>query len=92
MRHEIGNARLWQAVGGAPGHGASSLKIPCGFEDELGREAGINVTHRYHHVMELAVALRTYGILPRHLLTLLAGQGQEHGANVAKRPEATGWR
>jgi hypothetical protein len=68
------------------GAGASSLKIPCGFEDELGREAGINVTHRYHQVMELAVAMRTYGILPRHLLTLLAGQGQEHGANVAERP------
>jgi len=43
------------------------------YPDELGRGAGINVTYRFYHVMELAVALalRTQGILPLHLLTLL---------------------
>jgi hypothetical protein len=43
------------------------------YPDELGRGAGVNVTYRFHHVMELAVALalRTQGILPLHLLRLL---------------------
>ena len=43
------------------------------YPHELGRGAGVNVTYRFHHVMELAVALalRTQGILPLHLLQLL---------------------
>ena len=46
------------------------------YPNELGRGAGVNVTYRFHHVMELAVALalRTQGILPRDLLGLLAQQ------------------
>ena len=38
---------------------------------ELGRGAGVNVIYKFHHVMELAVALalRTQGILPLHLLS-----------------------
>ena len=44
------------------------------YADELGRGAGVNVVYRYHHVMELAVALalRMQGILPQDLLGLLA--------------------
>ena len=43
---------------------------------ELGRGAGVNVIYKFYHVMELAVALalRTQGILPLDLLTLLQGQ------------------
>src|SRR5215203_802663 len=46
------------------------------YPNELGRGAGVNVTYRFHHVMELALALalRTQGILPRDLLGLLAQQ------------------
>jgi hypothetical protein len=46
------------------------------YPNELGRGAGVNVTYRFHHVMELAVALalRTQGILPLDLLTLLMRQ------------------
>jgi hypothetical protein len=46
------------------------------YPNELGRGAGVNVTYRFHHVMELAVALalRTQGILPRDLLGLLVQQ------------------
>ena len=43
------------------------------YPHELGRGAGVNVVYKFHHVMELAVALalRTQGILPLHLLQLL---------------------
>ena len=46
------------------------------YPNELGRGAGVNVTYRFYHVMELAVALalRTQGILPLDLLTLLMRQ------------------
>jgi hypothetical protein len=42
--------------------------------DELGVGAGHNLTYRYPHLMELAVALalRTQGILSRHIVGLLA--------------------
>jgi hypothetical protein len=42
--------------------------------DELGVGAGHNLTYRYSHLMELAVALalRTQGILSRHIVALLA--------------------
>lgn len=42
--------------------------------DELGVGAGHNLTYRYPHLMELAVALalRTQGILSRHIVALLA--------------------
>jgi hypothetical protein len=43
------------------------------YPHELGRGAGVNVVYKFHHVMELAVALalRAQGILPLHLLQLL---------------------
>ena len=43
---------------------------------ELGRGAGVNVIYKFYHVMELAVALalRTQGILPLDLLSLLERQ------------------
>ena len=43
------------------------------YPNQLGRGARVNVIYRFHHVMELAVALalRTQGILPLDLLTLL---------------------
>ena len=46
------------------------------YPNELGRGAGVNVIYKFYHVMELAVALalRTQGILPLDLLTLLQGQ------------------
>jgi hypothetical protein len=49
------------------------------YPDELGRGAGINVVYRYHHVMELAVALalRTQGILPGDVLGVLARDRQQ---------------
>src|SRR5258707_1069569 len=42
--------------------------------DELGVGAGHNLTYRYPHLMELvvALALRTQGILSRHIVGLLA--------------------
>jgi hypothetical protein len=42
--------------------------------DELGVGAGHNLTYRYSHLMELAVALalRTQGVLSRHIVGLLA--------------------
>jgi hypothetical protein len=41
--------------------------------DELGVGAGYNLTYRYSHLMELAVALalRTQGVLSRHIVGLL---------------------
>ena len=43
-------------------------------QGELGVGAGHNITYRYPHLMELAVALalRTQGILSRHIVALLA--------------------
>src|SRR5437773_8361228 len=42
--------------------------------NELGVGAGYNLTYRYPHLMELAVALalRTQGVLSRHIVGLLA--------------------
>src|SRR5437899_2541782 len=47
--------------------------VPFAFE-ELGVGAGHNLTYRYPHLMELAVALalRTQGVLSRHIVGLLA--------------------
>jgi hypothetical protein len=49
------------------------------YPNELGRGAGTNVVYRYHHVMELAVALalRTQGILPADLLGVLAREREK---------------
>ena len=49
------------------------------YPDELGRGAGFNIIYKFHHVMELAIALalRTQGILPRDLLGVLARNRDE---------------
>ena len=67
------------------------------YPHELGRGAGVNVVYKFHHVMELAVALalRTQGILPLHLLQLLVREPREAAPALLRGLPSSGigpWR